>query len=327
MKAVVYEKYGPPDVLKLTDVEKPAPQDGKVIVKVMAVSLNSWDLRFLRADPFLVRIMGGGFLKPKNHILGADISGVIESVGKEVTRFKPGDAVFGDLAGSGSGGLAEYTCARDGAFAMKPAGMGFEEAAALPMAAVTALQGLRDKGRIRPGQKVLINGASGGVGTFAVQIATVLGAEVTAVCSAGKQELARSLGADHVIDYGREDFTNDGKAYNLILGVNGYHPIRAYKRALAPGGTYVMIGGSTAQIMQAMLFGKYFSKDGKKMGAMTAASNPGDLEYIAGLVEAGKLRPVIDRRYPLSEAVEAFRYLAEGHARGKVVITVEHGDN
>lgn len=324
MKAVVYTEYGPPEVLKLAEVEKPAPGDGEVIVKVQATALNSYDLRLLKADPFLVRLLGGGFFKPKNRTLGVDVAGRVESVGTNVARLKPGDAVFGDLSGCGAGGLAEYARAPEAVLALKPAGLGFEDAAALPMAAVTALHALRDRAGVRSGQTVLINGASGGVGTFAVQIAKVLGAEVTAVCSAGKVELARSLGADHVIDYGREDFTRNRPRYDLILGVNGYHPLSDYRRALAPGGTYIMVGGTTRQIMQALFLGPFFSLGGrKKVRALTSRPNSRDLAYIGELVEARKVRPVIDRRYPLSEAVEAFRYLGEGHARGKVVITME----
>jgi NADPH:quinone reductase-like Zn-dependent oxidoreductase len=269
--------------------------------------------------------MGGGLLKPKNTILGADIAGRVEAVGRHIKQFQPGDEVFGDIAGRGSGGFAEYACARESALALKPANLSFEEAAAVPMAAVTALQGLRDKGQIQPGHKVLINGASGGVGSFAVQIAKSFGADVTAVCSTGKMDMARSLGADHVIDYTKEDFTQNRQRYNLILAVNGYHPISAYKRALAPKGIYVMAGGSTAQIFQALLLGPWMSiTGGKKMGAVSAKLNQKDLVAIKELLEAGEVIPVIDRRYPLSEVPEALRYLEEGHARGKVVIMVEH---
>jgi NADPH:quinone reductase-like Zn-dependent oxidoreductase len=325
MKAIVYTKYGPPDVLELKDVEKPTPKDDEVLVKVHAASVNAYDWHLLRADPFLVRLMGGGLLKPKNTILGADIAGRVEAVGRTIKQFQSGDEVFGDIAGSGSGGFAEYVCARESALALKPANLSFEEAAAVPMAAVTALQGLRDKGQIQPGHKVLINGASGGVGSFAVQIAKSFGADVTAVCSTGKMDMARSLGADHVIDYAKEDFTQNRQRYNLILAVNGYHPISAYKRALAPKGIYVMAGGSTAQIFQALLLGPWMSiTAGKKMGAVSAKSNQKDLVVIKELLEAGKVVPVIDRRYPLSEVPEAIRYLEEGHARGKVVIAVEH---
>jgi NADPH:quinone reductase-like Zn-dependent oxidoreductase len=325
MKAIVYIKYGPPDVLELKEVEKPTPQDNEVLVKVHAASLNAYDWHLLRADPFLVRLMGGGLLKPKNQILGADLAVQVEAVGRNVKQFQPGDEVFGDLSGCGCGGFAEYVSVPENALALKPANMTFEETAAVPMAAVTALQGLRDKGQIQPGQKVLINGASGGVGTFAVQIAKSFGAEVTAVCSTGKMDMTRSIGADQVIDYTQEDFTQNGQCYDLILAVNGYHSIWDYKRVLSPRGIYVMAGGSMAQIFQAMLLGPWISMAGsKKMGGLSARPNQKDLVFMKELLEAGKVVPVIDRRYPLSEVAEAIRYLEEGHARGKVVITVEH---
>ena len=325
MKAIVYTKYGPPDVLELRDVEKPVPKDDEILVRVHAASLNAYDWHLLKADPFLVRLMGAGLFKPKNKILGADIAGRVVEVGGKVEGFRPGDAVFGDIAGSGSGGFAEYACGRVSALAPKPANLSFEEAAAVPMAALTALKGLRDNGRIRPGQKVLINGASGGVGTFAVQLAKVFGAEVTAVCSTGKIDLARSLGADHVIDYTKEDFTRNERRYDLILAVNGYHPITAYRRALAPNGIYAIAGGSMAQIYQGMLLGPLMSiAGGKKMGAVMAKTNRQDLVLLKELLEAGRIVPVIDRRFPLSGVPDALRYLIEGHARGKVVITMDH---
>ncbi len=323
MKAIVYTRYGPPDVLELKEVEKPTPKEGEVLVKVHAASVNAYDWHLLTADIFLVRFMGGGLFKPKNTILGADIAGRVEAVGTNVKQFQPGDEVFGDIAGSGSGGFAEYVSVLEKPLVLKPANLSFEEAAAVPMAAVTALQGLRDQGKIQPGQKVLINGASGGVGTFAVQIAKSFGAEVTAVCSTRNLDMARSLGADHVIDYTQEDFTQNGQQYDLILAVNGYHPISAYKRALTPKGIYVMAGGSPAQIFQAMLLGPWMSMiGGKKMGGVSATASQKDLVIMKELLEAGKVVPVIDKRYPLSEVAEALRYRGEGHARGKVVITV-----
>ena len=323
MKAIVYTKYGPPDVLQLKEVERPTPKENEVLVKIHAASLNAYDWHLLTADIFLVRLMGGGLLKPKNTLLGADIAGRVEVVGRNVKQFRPGDEVFGDIAAWGNGGFAEYVSVPENALALKPANLSFEEAAAVPMAAVTALQGLRDQGQIQPGQKVLINGASGGVGTFALQIAKSFGAEVTAVCSTRNLDTARSLGADHVIDYTQEDFTQNGQQYDLILAVNGYHPISAYKRALTPQGIYVMAGGSTTQIFQAMLLGPWMSKNGgKKMGNVSAKQNQKDLVFMKELLEAGKVVPVIDRRYPLSETAEAFRYLGEGHARGKVVISI-----
>lgn len=324
MKAVVYTKYGSADVLKVEELEKPAPKENEVLVKVLAASLNAYDWHFVSADIFLIRISGGGFFKPRNTRLGADIAGRVEAVGKTVTQYKPGDEVFGDIAGYGNGGFADYVCVPEKALAPKPASLTFEQAAATPMAGITALQALRDTGQIQAGQKVLINGASGGVGTFAVQIAKALGAEVTAVCSTDKVEMVRSLGADHVIDYTKEDFTKNGKKYDLILGVNGYHSIAAYKRCLTPKGIYVMAGGSVGQIFQGMLIGARLSESGgRKLGTMLAKVTRQDLAVLTGLMEAGKLIPVIDRTYPLSEAAEALRYLGTGHARGKIVLTME----
>src|SRR3990172_3511579 len=321
MKAIVYTKYGSPDVLQLKDVETPAPKDDEVLIKIHAASVNAYDWHFLTADIFLIRLMGGGLLKPKYTRLGADVAGRVEAVGRNVKQFRPGDEVFGDIS---HGGFAEYVCAPESRLALKPANLSFEEAAAVPMAALTALQGLRDEGQIHPGQKVLINGASGGVGTFAVQIAKLFGAEVTAVCSTRNLDQARSLGADHVIDYTKEDFTQSGQQYDLILAANGYHPLSAYKRTLRSDGIYVMAGGSMPQIFQAMLMGSWMSETGgKKMGGVSAKRNQKDLAFLKELVEAGKVVPVIDRRYPLSEADEALRYLGEVHARGKVVIAVE----
>jgi len=325
MKAITYAKYGPPEVLQLKEVEKPAPRDNEVLVQINAASANAYDWHLLTADIFLVRLMGGGLLKPKNTMLGSDIAGQVEAVGRNVKLFQPGDEVFGDISECGNGGFAEYACAPEERLVLKPANLSFEEAAAVPMAAVTALQGLRNQGQIQPGQKVLINGASGGVGTFAVQIAKSFSAEVTAVCSTRNLEQARSLGADYVIDYTKENFTQTGQRYDLILAVNGYHPLSAYQRALTSRGIYVMAGGSGAQIFQAMLLGPLMSKSGgKKMGGVSAKPNQEDLAFMKGLLEDGKVVPVIDQRYPLSETAEALRYLGSGHARGKVVITVEH---
>jgi NADPH:quinone reductase-like Zn-dependent oxidoreductase len=321
MKAFVYTKYGPPDVLQFKDIEKPAPNDDQVLVKIHAASINAYDWHLMTADIFLVRLMVGGLLKPKSTIPGADIAGQVEAVGRNVKQFKPGDEVFGDV---GAGGFAEYVGVREKLLALKPANLSFEEAAAVPMAALTALQGLRDSGHIQPGQKVLINGASGGVGTFAVQIAKSFEAEVTAVCSTRNLDQARSIGADHVIDYTQEDFTKNGQQYDLILAANGYHPLSAYKRALTPHGIYVMAGGKPAQIFQAMLLGSWMSRNGsKKMGGVSAKTDQKDLVMIKELIEAGKVVPVIDKHFQLSEAPEALRYFGTGHARGKVVITME----
>ena len=325
MKAIVYTQYGSPDVLQLKEVEKPTPRDNEVLLKVYATSVNAGDLHVLRADPFLIRLMGYGLLKPKNKILGAAIAGRIEAIGGNVKQFQPGDDVFGDLSESGKrGGFAEYVCASADALVLKPSRLSFEEAAAVPVAAVTALQGLRDKGHIQAGQKVLINGASGGVGTFAVQIAKSFGAEVTAVCSTSNVDAARSMGADHVIDYTKEDFTQNGQHYDLIVAANGNRSISEYKRALRPNGTYVVTGGSKKQTYQAMLLGPWISMTGtKKMGNLMAKPNTKDLGLVKELLEAGKVIPVIDRRYPLRETAEALRYLEAGRARGKVVITVD----
>ena len=322
MKAIVATKYGSPDVLNLEETEKPAPKDDEVLVKVRAASVNAGDWHLLRADPFLIRL-AFGILRPKYKVLGADIAGQVEAVGGNVKQFQPGDEVFGDLSGDGFGGFAEYVCASEDALALKPTDTSFEEAAAVPSAAATALQGLREKGQIQRGQKVLINGASGGVGTFAVQIAKSSGAEVTGVCSTSKLEMVRSIGADHVIDYTQEDFTKNGQRYDLILATNGYHPISDYKRALSPKGTYVMSGGSGAQMFQAMLLGPVISMTGnKKMGNLLKNPNEKDLVVLKALLEAGKITPVIDRTYSLNEVPEAIRYLENGHARGKVFICV-----
>jgi NADPH:quinone reductase-like Zn-dependent oxidoreductase len=329
MKAIVYTHYGSPDVLQLKEGEKPLPQDHQLLIKVHAASVNAADWHILRGKPFLARIMGVGLLKPKDQRLGTDIVGRVEAVGNNVTQFQPGDEVFGVVAG----GFAEYACAAENKLALKPANLSFEAAAAVPVAALTALQGLRDKGQIQPGQKVVIDGASGGVGTFAVQIAKAFGAEVTAVCSTRNVDMVRSMGADHVIDYTQEDVTRNGQRYDLILAVNGYHPILAYRRALRPTGVYVMVGASKAHLiqalLQALLLGPVISRTGRqKMGHMGIAKiNQKDLVYVKELLEAGKVVPVIDRRYPLRETAEAIRYLEEGHARGKVVITVEQNNN
>jgi NADPH:quinone reductase-like Zn-dependent oxidoreductase len=319
MKAIIHERYGPPDVMRLADVEKPTPNDNQVLVKIHAASVNALDWHLLTADIFLVRLEMG-MLRPKNKIRGADIAGQVEAVGKNVTRFKPGDEVFGDTA---HGGFAEYAVASERALSLKPANLSFEQAAAIPVAALTALQGLRNVGKIQAGQKVLINGAAGGVGTFAVQIAKAFGAEVTAVCSTRNLEQARTLGADHVIDYSKENFTENGQQYDLIFAANGYHPLTAYKRALKPRGVYVMAGGTPKQIFGAVLFGRLMSeKNGRKMTNFLAESNPEDLQTLKEMCEAGKLVPVIDKRYALEQTPEALRYLGSGHARGKVIITI-----
>jgi NADPH:quinone reductase-like Zn-dependent oxidoreductase len=323
MQAIVYSNYGSTDVLSLAEIAKPAPSAGEVLIKVQAASVNAYDWRNMRADPFLVRLSGRGLFKPKLTIPGIDVAGTVEAVGSDVTQFQPGDKVFGDISQTGKGCFAEYVAVPESAVVLKSPTMTFEQAAAIPMAAITALQGLRDSGKIQPGQKVLINGASGGVGTFAVQFAKAFGAQVTAVCSTSKMEMVRELGADHVIDYTREDFTQNGQHYDLIFAANGYQPIAAYKRALSPQGIYVMAGGSMAQLFQALLLGPWMSRGGdKKLGNVSWKPNQKDLVVIRELFEAGKVKPIIDRRYPLSQVADAIRYVEEGHARGKVIITV-----
>ena len=323
MKAVVRHTYGSPDVLELEEVITPTPQDDEVLIKVHAASVNAGDWRMLRADPFLARL-DVGLLKPRNKILGFDVAGTVEAVSSAVTQFRPGDQVFGNIFDLRGGAFAEYVAAPERLLVRKPANVTFQQAAAVPLAAVTASRGLRHYGQTRPGHQVLINGASGGVGTFAVQIAKALGAEVTAVVSTRNVDLAHSLGADHVIDYTREDPLAGGEdRYDVILAVNGYQPISAYRRALRPGGTYVMAGGSAAQLFQTMFVGPWMSKSGgRKLVMLETKPSREDLAFVAGLIEAGKVVPVIDRCYPLGEVPEAIRYLEAGHARGKVVIGV-----
>jgi NADPH:quinone reductase-like Zn-dependent oxidoreductase len=320
MKAVVYTKYGPPAVLQLKEVAKPTPTDDEVLIKVQAVSLNRSDWEGLIGKPLYARI--GGLRKPRHRILGSDIAGRVEAVGKNIKRFQPGDEVFGDIMWH-MGGFAEYVCVRERALALKPASMTLEEVAAIPQAAVIALQGIRDKGQVKPGQKVLINGAGGGGGSFAVQLAKLYGAEVTGVDNTGKLDFMRSLGADHVIDHTREDFTKNGKQYDLILDLIAYRSVFAYKRALRPNGSYYLVGGSLATMFQVLLLGPLIRRaTGKKIRVLMVRPNLKDMLYITELYEGGKVVPVIDRRYPLSEVPEALRYLGEGRAKGKVVITV-----
>jgi len=333
VKAVVCTRYGPPDVLQFKEVDKPVPRDNEALVKVHAASLNATDFETLRGV-FVVR-MSSPFV-PVHRVLGTDIVGRVETVGGSVKQFQPGDDVWADLTEYGWGAFAEYVCVPEDALRPKPACMTYAEAAAYPQAAVLALQNLRgtgeppptplllDKGPIEPGQKVLINGAGGGVGTFAVQLARHFGAEVTGVDSAGKLDMLRSIGADHVIDYAEEDFTRNGKRYDLVLDVVARRSIPAYKRALSPDGVCVFVGGSASAIAQAMLLGPLTSrKEGKRLGVvMWKANRKEDLEFLAELFEAGRVKPVIDGSYPLAEVPRALRYLEEGHAQGKVVITV-----
>jgi len=321
MKAIVYTQYGSPDVLQLKEVAKPEPKDDQVLVKVRAASANALDYRRFENISTMGRLMEERMFKSVGKALGADIAGVVAAVGAGVKQFQPGDEVFGVSEGL-RGGFAEYTCSVENHLALKPANLSFEAAAAAPVAAITALQGLR--GKVQPGQKVLINGAGGGVGTFAVQIAKAFGAEVTAVCSARNMEMARSIGADHVIDYAKEDFTQGDQRYDLIFAINGFHPLSAYRRALTPQGKYVCAGGTLPQVFQAMLFGSFMSrKNGKKMGSMGIARvNKKNLLHIRELLESGKVIPVVEKSYRLSETPLAMHYLAEGHARGKVVVQI-----
>jgi NADPH:quinone reductase-like Zn-dependent oxidoreductase len=323
MKAILFTKYGSPDVLQLTEVEKPTPKDNQVLVKVHAASANPLDWHRMRGAPFLARL-GEGLLKPKNPKLGADIAGRVEAVGSNVTEFQPGDEVFGVC----TGGFAEYVCAAETKLALKPAKLSFEAAAAVPVAAFTALQGLRDKGQIQAGQKALINGASGGVGTFAVQIAKAFGVEVTGVCSTRHLDMVRSIGADHVVDYTQDDFTRNGQRYDLIFDAVGNRSVSDYRRALSPEGTCVIAGFTTlSRLFEHMILGPWMSRFGsKKVGLMGMATTPTqDLIVLKELLEAGKVVPIIDRRYLLNETAEAIRYLEQGHAGGKVIIIVAHG--
>jgi NADPH:quinone reductase-like Zn-dependent oxidoreductase len=323
MQAIVRTKYGSPDVLHLQEVEKPAPKDNQVLIKVHAASGNPLDWHLMEGAPFLARFEEG-LRKPKHQILGADIAGTVEAVGKDVTQFKPGDEVFGDLT---VGGFAEYVCARETLLALKPSNISFEQAAAVPVAGYTALQGLRDKGQIQSGQKVLINGASGGVGTFAVQIAKSFGTEVTGVCSTRNLEMVSAIGADHVIDYTKEDFTRTGQKYDLIFDAVGNRSVSDYKRALTPNGICSIAGfTSLSRLFQHMIWGAWVSRRGsQEIGLMkTAQANQKDLIFLKELLESGKVVPAIDRCYPFSETAEAIRYLEQGHAQGKVIITVEN---
>jgi NADPH:quinone reductase-like Zn-dependent oxidoreductase len=325
MKAIVYTKYGSLDVLQFEEVEKPTPKENEVLVKIHAAAVTPGDVIFVKGEPFVTRLFTG-LLEPKHKILGKEMAGRVEAVGGnggKARQFQPGDEVFGDLSVCGLGAFAEYVSVPENAIALKPANLTFEEAAAVPESAVVALQGLRDKGNIQAGQKVLINGASGGVGSFAVQIAKSFGAEVTAVVSTRNMDMARSMGADQVIDYTQEDFTQNGQRYDLILAANGNHRLSDYRRALSPEGFYVGTGGSMAQTFQAMLLGPIISMTGSKtMGNMLVKPNQNDLVFMKELLETGKVVPVIDRCYPLGEVPEALRYIEEGHAQGKVVITV-----
>ena len=326
MKAIIYCDYGLPN-LKLEEVEKPVPNEDQILVKVRAASVNPYDWHFVEGTPKIMRLMGVGLRKPKDTRLGVDFAGTVEAVGKSVTQFKPGDDVFGGKGGA----FAEYVCRRaEGAVALKPANITFEQAASVNIAGITALQGLRDKGKVQPGQKILINGASGGVGTFAVQIAKSFGADVTGVCSTRNVDLVRSLGADRVIDYTKEDFTKSADRYDVILDNVANHSLSECRRVLNPKGKYVLIGGGgaseqgfiglLARPLKAMVLSPFISQ---QMGMMMADPSQKDLTVLADLMQSGKVKAIIDRTYKLAEVPEAIRYLEEGHARGKVVITLE----
>ena len=325
MKAIVRREYGSLNVLKLEEVQKPTPKDNEVLVKVRAVSVNRSDWEGLVGKPLYARI--GGLFKPGYGILGSDIAGTVEAVGKDVKQFKPGDEVFGLILNYG-GGFAEFACMTEKAMALKPASITFEEAAAIPQAAFIALQGILDKGQVKAGQRILINGAGGGTGAFAIQLAKLAGAEVTGVDNTEKLEFMRSLGADHVIDYTREDFTKNGRQYDLILDVIAYHrSVFAYQRALKPNGNYFMAGGSVVPMFQMLLLGPLIRRiTSKNIKLLVVQTESKDLVYITELIESGKVKLIIDKRYSLNEAAEALRYLGEGHAKGKVVITVEQND-
>ena len=321
MRAVVYTRYGPPEVLRMTDVETPVPRDDEVLVKVHAVSLNATDWEGLRGKPLYSRIMGP--FRPRHHILGSDIAGRVEAAGRNATRFQPGEDVFADILRY-MGGFAEYVCVPETALARMPVGMTYEEAAALPQAGAIALQGIQGKGQVQPGQKVLINGAGGGSGMYAIQLAKLHGAEVTGVDNAEKLEFMRSLGADHVIDYTRDDFTRNGRTYHLILDLAAHRPAFAYKGSLMPGGRYLYVGGSVATLLQVLLIGPLAGRaEGKKIRLLAVRQGAQHLAPIVELCRAGKIATVIDRRYRLSEVPEALRYLGDGHAKGKVVVIVE----
>ena len=325
MKAIVFTKYGPPDVLELKEVERPTPKDNEVLIKAHAASVNDWDWCLVRGKPFFIRLLCG-LLKPKIKIPGVDIAGQVEAVGRNVKKFQPGDEVYGDISECGFGGFAEYVCAHENALALKPASMTFVEAAAIPHAAMLAVQGLRDKGQIQSGQKLLINGAGGGVGTFAVQIAKLIGVEVTGVDSSGKLDMMRSMGFDHAIDYTQEDFTKNGQCYDLILDTKTNRSIFDYARALSPNGIYVTVGGSTARLFQALFLGPWISMFSKKNIRIVGLKPNKDLDYMNELFEAGKVKPVIDGPYKLSEIPEDIRHFGEGNNKGKVVITMEHNN-
>jgi NADPH:quinone reductase-like Zn-dependent oxidoreductase len=321
MKAAVIDSYGTPDVLELRNVEKPTPKAGEVLVRVRAASVNDWDLGVLQGTPFVNRLMNG-LVKPRVRILGGDIAGIIEAVGADVVAFRPGEEVYGDLCASGFGAFAEYVCVPQACLARKPAGMTFEQAAAIPQAGMLAVQGLIDSGRIQTGQRLLLNGAGGGVGTFALQIAKFHGAEVTVVDKPGKLDMLRAMGADHAIDYLKEDFTRSGERYDLILDVKTNRSPFAYLRALSPGGAYVTVGGAMLRLLQVYALGPLLSLVFRKRLRLVMLKPNKDLEYMGQLFQAGKLAPVIDRTYELGDLREAFRLFSTGDHKGKIIVTM-----
>jgi NADPH:quinone reductase-like Zn-dependent oxidoreductase len=322
MKAITISRYGGPEVLTVNEIPKPVPLDNEVLIKVKAASLNAADWHIMRGQPKFYRVVLG-IRKPKYSILGADVAGIVEAVGKNVTQFQEGDEVFGDLAAHNFGAFAEYVCVPENIVVLKPTALTFEEAAAIPLAAATALHALRYHGAVKAGQKIAINGASGGVGVYAIQLAKAQGAEVTAVCSTDKTDQAKMLGADYVVDYTKKKFTRNGKNYDLIIGANGNLSLSEYKRALTATGKYIGIGGSNRQIFEPMLLGSFYSeKNGRKFSQLVFKTTQADLVYLKEQVEVGKLKPVIDKRYPIYEIHEAMEYLEAGHAKGKIVLTM-----
>lgn len=324
MKAIVLTQYGSSEVLKLKDLEKPVAKENEVLVKVHASSINAADKLTMGGTPFIVRMMAGAlFSPPKNKVLGADIAGTIEAVGANVQHFNVGDTVFADMSDAGLGGFAEYVAVPETLLVRKPSNLTFEQVASVPLAGVTALQGLRDSGKIEAGQSVLINGASGGVGTFAVQLAKYYGATVTAICSSDKVEMVRGIGADTVIDYKQEDVLQGSETYDLILDIAAYRPATDYKAILNPQGKYVLVGGSISRIFQVMLFGGLYARGSQQtISGLMAKATQDDLAFMGDLLEAGKITPVIDTCYSLEDTAQAMHYFENGQAKGKVVITV-----
>lgn len=321
MKAIVFTKYGSPDVLKLEDIEKPTPKDNEILVKVHAASVNDWDWGLLRGKPFMIRLFNG-LIKPKTRIMGTDVAGKVEAVGSKVQNFKPGDEVYGDISACGFGSFAEYVCASEKALKLKPNSLTFVEAASIPHSGVLALQGILDIRQLQPGQKILINGAGGGAGTLAIQLAKLKGVEITGVDKTEKLDKMRSLGADYVIDYTVEDFTKNGQCYDLIIDFQGHHSIFDNMRSLSPKGFYTMVGGATSRMFQVLLLGPLLSMtSSKKLGILYHSPNK-HLDYMEELLEADKVTTVIDKCYPLIEVPEAIRYFGAGNAIGKLLITI-----